>query len=245
MELMGRLVKETPDNLFYAVPSPPGFLVERKQYLTATVTLHDSRQITTKQRNAIFATIQDITDYISAPPPRAQKAAYAATLREMGCLYVLDKTDSESVRRQLTAHYCDAQELNLFSLSTLDETSAGAFLDYLIEICIVHGIPCNDSLLNRSDDLARYVYNCCINRRCAVCGKRAEIHHAEDRIGMGRSRETISHIGMRVQPLCRGHHNEAHAMGQQSFNNLYHLQSVEVDAELAQKFKLGKVKNNE
>lgn len=39
-------------------------------------------------------------------------------------------------------------------------------------------------------------------RKCAVCGRRAELHHV-DRVGMGRDRREICHIGMQALP-CAG-----------------------------------------
>ena len=90
-----------------------------------------------------------------------------------------------------------------------------------------------DTLLNRCEDVERYVYACVANRRCAICGKKADIHEV-DTVGMGRNRSKIGHVGQLVEPLCRGHHQEAGEIGQKSFDELYHLQPIRLDEHLCE-----------
>ena len=78
-------------------------------------------------------------------------------------------------------------------------------------------------MLNYVDDIGDYVYSCLINRKCAICGRKAELHHVE-RVGMGRNRDDIIHDGMECLPLCREHHAEAHTMPDDAFFDRYHLE---------------------
>jgi len=56
---------------------------------------------------------------------------------------------------------------------------------------------------------------------------------------MGRDREEIIHEGMRVLPLCREHHAEAHQTGQESFNSKWHIESgIVLDKTLCRIYKL-------
>ena len=64
-----------------------------------------------------------------------------------------------------------------------------------------------------------------------MTGKRAELHHV-DRVGMGRDRKEIVHLGYRVMPLSRKMHTEAHTIGQKSFEEKYHLFGVKLDESL-------------
>lgn len=91
----------------------------------------------------------------------------------------------------------------------------------LIDFCVSNGVPTSKPLTDYTDDIQHYVYACVIERKCAVCGQHADIHHV-DPVGR-RSRDKISHIGMRCLPLCRIHHNEAHDKGNDWVLKQYHL----------------------
>ena len=83
----------------------------------------------------------------------------------------------------------------------------------------------------------------CLKRVCVVCGKKADIHHV-DRVGMGNNRKKISHIGMRVLPLCRLHHQECHNTGDEKFINKYILTTVKVDKKMDYFIKKGVIKSH-
>ncbi len=80
-----------------------------------------------------------------------------------------------------------------------------------------------------------------LKRMCVVCGNRADLHHI-DAVGMGKDRTKISHIGKRILPLCRTHHNEIHNSGNDKFMKKYHLQPITVDKKLEWVIKGGKLK---
>ena len=191
--------------------------------------------ITPEQRRKIFALVHDITGYISGVTDRSE---IRFTLSAMQVLYLMDATDEESVRFALTDNYCRLQGVDLFSLSTKNENCASRelasdFIDWLVNLCVENAIPCMDTLLNRCEDVERYVYACVANRRCAICGKKADIHEV-DTVGMGRNRSKIGHVGQLVEPLCRGHHQEAGEIGQKSFDELYHLSPIRLDEHLCE-----------
>lgn len=201
------------------------------------IILMDGRQISPLQRNKIFAMIKDITNFVSGLDRR--KTAFQEMLNAMQLLYVIDLADTEEVRDRLTYHYCQLCNIDLFSLSargpdTIDMSTARDFIDWLIELCIQFGIPCSDTLLNRCEDVQRYLYACVMNRICCICGKPADIHEY-DKVGMGRNRKTIHHVGQRVQPLCRAHHQEEERLGQRAFDEKYHLSWVKLDEKACEK----------
>lgn len=203
----------------------------------AEVTLIGIREplITPEQRRKIFALVHDITAFISGYTDRNE---IRFTLSAMQVLYLMDTTDEESIRFALTDNYCRLQGVDLFSLSTKNENCASRelasdFIDWLVNLCVENAIPCMDTLLNRCEDVERYVYACVANRRCAICGRKADIHEV-DTVGMGRNRSKIGHVGQLVEPLCRGHHQEAGEIGQKSFDELYHLSPIRLDENLCE-----------
>lgn len=226
------------DTLYIAVPNIGGIEhLQEKEVTEADVelTLIDGRLITPEQRRKVFALMRDITAFISGETDRNE---IRFTLSAMQVLYLMDTTDEESVRFALTDNYCRLQGVDLFSLSTKNENCASRelasdFIDWLVNLCVENAIPCMDTLLNRCEDVERYVYACVANRRCAICGKKADIHEV-DTVGMGRNRSKIGHVGQLVEPLCRVHHQEAGEIGQKSFDELYHLSPIQLDENLCE-----------
>ena len=118
-------------------------------------------------------------------------------------------------------------------------TTARLFITYLIDFCILHGVDVGEPLYQLSEDIPRYVWACLMNKRCAVCGRKAELHHCNGSVvGMGRNRKEICHIGMRALHLCREHHTEIHAVGREDFLKRYFLEPVRIDERVAKVYRL-------
>lgn len=216
------------------VPFPETYLLDRQGITECEVYLHDGRSLSPAQRRKIFAMVKDITSYVSGLDK--QRRAEREILCSLQLLYLIDQSDAEQVRRQLTYNYCQLCNIDLFSLSnrssnTIDMSTARDFIDWLVELSIVHGIPCIDTLINRCEDVGRYLCACLMHKRCAICGKKADLHHV-DAVGAGRNRKEILHLGMKALPLCRDHHREAHNLGKNSFESKYHISGVVLDEPL-------------
>ena len=95
-----------------------------------------------------------------------------------------------------------------------------------------------DSLLDKAQDVNRYLYLCLYHKKCCICGREADPHHV-DVVGMGRDRETICHVGMKAQALCRDHHREVHTTGQQTFDKLHHVYRIKLNELLVKHLNLG------
>lgn len=149
--------------------------------------------------------------------------------------------DKEDVYREQSAAFSiknfESLQGHLFHLSTATVSEARDFINLLIEIIIEYGIPTKEPLYGLCDDLERYTYACLMNKKCAVCGRKTELHHV-DHVAMGYNRKEINHIGMRCLPLCRDHHMEAHSIGQAAFDSKYHLEPIAIDEKIAQKYRL-------
>ena len=124
-----------------------------------------------------------------------------------------------------------------FSLATCSKETARLFINYLTAFCLLYNVPCKDPLWKLVDDTRYYVWCAALNKRCAVCGKKAELHHV-DAVGMGRNRKEIIHYGMKVLPLCRAHHTEIHREGRETFMQRHFLEAVEADDRICETYGL-------
>ena len=208
-------------------------MLANKMSATVTINIPDGRKISAQQRRKIFVLVHSIADFAYGV---RNDRDYTECLRQLKLLYVTSLADDEAVRRMLTVRFCELSDIDMFSLSDVDMTTARHFIDWLVEMCVEYEVPCQDTLLNLCEDIGKYLYNCVANRRCCICGKKADIHEVET-VGMGRDRRKIHHLGQEVQPLCRQHHNEVGDLGQTSFNNKYHLQTIKLDKTLCKKLK--------
>lgn len=186
-----------------------------KNVTRVEISLDDGRLISSDQRKKIFAIIGDIAKWSGHDP--------------------------EYLRQMLTWDFRSAQDLPAFSLSqrdpsAADVTTARGFIDYLVDFCLFHDVPTSKPMAEYADDVDLYLYRCLEHRRCAVCGRRAEVHHVS-RIGMGRDREDIVHTGLLAVALCREHHNAAHR-GEQDFFKVNHIRGIRLDEFLCQRLKL-------
>jgi hypothetical protein len=182
----------------------------QKQVDEIEIRLNDGRELSAEQRRKIFAIIRDISTWSGHEP--------------------------EYIRGFTTFEYRLMSGLKPFSLSNCDMTTAKEYINYLIEFCFMHGVPTRDTLLNRTDDINKYLYSCIEYRRCAVCNDKADIHHINT-VGMGRDRDTISHLGMEAIALCREHHVQAHKQGKAFFDK-YHIYGIKLDEYLCNKLGL-------
>ena len=74
-----------------------------------------------------------------------------------------------------------------------------------------------------------YLYQCCKHRKCAICGKKSDIHHEEGLVGMGNNRGAYNHLHSKFISLCREHHNIRHTMTWKEFEELYKVQPIKLD----------------
>ena len=216
MVLLGDVVEERDDGVTVFVPFPHDKKKPEGYQSVVGVEFVDNRHISADQRKKAYVLISHIAAWWGYTPIEAMK--------EM--LKLMFVGEAETLRRS-------------FSLSNCDMTTARLFITYLIDFCILHGVDVGELLYQLSEDIPRYVWACLMNKRCAVCGRKAELHHV-DAVGMGRNRKEMCHIGMRVLPLCREHHTEIHRVGQGDFLKRYMLEPVRIDERIADVYRLRK-----
>ena len=154
--------------------------------------------------------------------------------------------DSEYTRKNLLADFLrenlEKLQMSTISLATganCSKSTARMIIDYLISFILNNNVPTKEPLMQNADDIQQYVYACLASKKCAVCGRKADLHHV-DAIGMGYNRQDKPQIGARVLPLCRMHHQEWHNVGGTEFDKRYHLEPVALDQRLAKVYGLTK-----
>lgn len=193
-----------------------------RQYKDCLIVLDDGRHISPVQRRKIYALIGEIDEYVNGIRTEAGMGEQKAILK------------MEFMLKRMT----DA-ERRVFSLSNCSVTVATNFIGFLIDFILSNDIPTRFPLYEQADDIERYVYACLANKKCAVCGRPCDLHHAEgSRIGMGSDREKVHHLGREALPLCRKHHDECHGMPEREFLEKYHLVPVKLDDKLCKVYGL-------
>lgn len=172
----------------------------RREYKEVEVTFIDSRPLSDKQRRCCYAMIRAIADYSGDDTTSVKEF----TKLEFWKDELYDTADT------------------LFSLASAPMSIVAGFQKWLARFIVAHDIPTKRPMLDYIDDTGDYVYACLVNKKCPICGRKADLHHVES-VGMGRNRETIIHEGMEVLPLCREHHCEIHGIGRDAFLKKYHL----------------------
>ena len=184
-------------------------LIKRK-YSKCLVQLKDERPLSHKQRNAVYALLKAISDWSG-----------------------MDKADTkEYFKLKFLADDIAETGEKIFSLSDAPMSLICQFQRFIVDFIVSNDVPCDFDILQFVDDVPSYLYACLAHKKCAICGRKADLHHSTEKVGMGRDRDEINHLGMDVQPLCREHHNEAHMLGQTTFDEKYHLCSVPLDKTL-------------
>ena len=190
----------------------------RREYKEVEITMLDSRPLSDKQRKSCYAMLREIAVWSGYEPDEIKdmmKFNFIGTL---------------------------VDDMNTFSLSNAPMSLVAAFQTFLARFIVAHDVPTRRPMLEYVDDIDDYVLACLTQKKCVVCGKKADLHHV-DAIGAGRDRTEIIHEGMSVLPLCREHHTEAHTIGRDSFNKRYHIHGIEADKTICKIYGLKRSKS--
>lgn len=162
--------------------------------------IDDGRYISVMQRKKIYATLRDIAEHTGYPDEDMKQIMKAVHMLRCGC--------------------------EPFSLADCSMTTAREFINTLMEYALREGVILTESGLRRTDDIDTYLIQCIRYRKCCICGRPADIHHA-DAIGMGNDRRRFDDSQSRIIALCRQHHEICHQRGNQSFFDMYKVYGIE------------------
>ena len=208
METDGRVVIEA------GLPSIDRAII--RKYDKVLCEFADGRRITPAQRKKAHSLISEIGEWAGYLPDEAKRL----------------------MKLEFKIKHLQTLETEMFSLSDCSVTTAREFISFLIDFMIANGVPSKIPLYEQCEDIGRYVYACLMHKACAVCGRRADVHHLHgSRVGHGglKWREK-DQSGAVVIPLCREHHQSAH-LDEEGFLAKYHLQGVEMTREIAKVYK--------
>lgn len=176
----------------------------------------DSRPLSDKQRKMCYALINAIAEWSGSSSNEIK----------------------EAFKLEFWAERIDTLSDKIFSLSNAPMSLVAEFQKFLVNFILDNDIPTKRPLREYVDDIDHYVYMCLINKKCAVCGKKAELNHI-DTVGMGNDRTEVQHEGREAISLCREHHKEYHDIGKLSFFEKYHFErGVEIDKTILKIYKL-------
>ena len=198
--LKGRIIDLREDGTAVIEARLPLVAVVHRQVKEVYIDPIDSRPLSDKQRKMCYALIHAIAEW-SGSTTEDIKTAFKLE-------FWADKVDTLADK--------------IFSLSNAPMSLVADFQRFLVEFIVSNGVPVKRPLREYVDDVEHYTYMCLIHKVCAVCGRRAELHHL-DAVGMGNDRTKVEHLGREVMSLCRQHHSEFHAVGKIDFLNKYHL----------------------
>ena len=190
-------------------------LLEMGEELEVNIEVVDNRKISDEQRRFIFALCREIAYHIGDDP--------------------------EYIRMLMQNYNANLKEIEIESLSKCSMSYANGLIDTIITFALEKEVPLSKKIIEESEyrftDGQTYIM--ALKRICAVCGRRADLHHTTA-IGMGANRKKMSHIGLEIIPLCREHHVAAHSDSQ--FLEKNHLRPIVVDDKMDYFIKNGKIR---
>lgn len=164
----------------------------------------DPRRFTSQQRALYFALLNDIFNHTGND---------TTLLHEFFKEYY-KATTSKSI---------SVKEASRNTVSDMND-----MLELVIEFMFVNNIPFTKGyeLLPRNENY--YLYQCCVNRKCAICGKHSDIHHEDNRVGAGNNRNEYDHTQSTFISLCREHHVIRHTMTWKEFKGVYKVEAIKL-----------------
>lgn len=214
---MSKLIKKNGQYVVEKLNLKTGdeMLLEMGEALEVNIDVLDSRKISDDQRKFIFALCREVAYHIGDDP--------------------------EYIRLLMQNYNANLKEIEIQSLSKCSMSYANGLIDTIITFALEKEVPLSKKIIEDSEyrftDAQTYIM--ALKRICAVCGRRADLHHTSA-IGMGANRKKMSHIGLEIIPLCREHHTIAHTDSE--FLEKNHLRPIVVDEKMDYFIRNGKIR---
>lgn len=200
VKVAGLVQQDDGLGLVLRVPDQIARQIRQRVVKDIEIGIDDGRYISVQQRKKIYATLRDIAEHTGYPDGDMKQIMKAVHMLRCGC--------------------------DMFSLSDCSMTTAREFINTLMDYALREGVILTESGLRRTDDIDTYLIQCIRYRKCCICGRPADIHHA-DAIGMGNDRRHYDDSQSRIIALCRQHHEICHQRGNQSFFDMYKVYGIE------------------
>ena len=205
---------ETEKGAWFKVHVPGWFAPKKliQKWMSGAIRFDDGRSITSAQNKLIHALIGDVAKHYDYHP-----------------------SERKQLKEDLKLQFAEAYGIEVFSISDLDVPTATEFIDYLIEFMLLWDIEMSPKVNAMARTTNNWIYYHIMNGKCVCCqrDKRTigiHLHHTNP-IGMGRDRKKVDHSEHKFLTLCADHHQEAHTLGQKTFNARYHLDGIKLSKE--------------
>ena len=202
--MKGEIIKYNENQMLIVAPFDP--VIVKQRINQVDVVLNDGRKLSQDQRKKAYALLSDIANY--------------------------NGDDAGYLHQIFKQKLCRRLDIEEFSLSNCSMTIAREYINMLIDFVLEHGIPSYDTYLTRTDDVDHFLWACLYYKKCCICGKEAEYHHATgSRVGMGRNRNEVPLLNTKGFALCRYHHTEAH-QDEVKFCDKHHVNAMKIDTQI-------------
>lgn len=206
--LKGKLKELREDGTAVIIAQLPVDLVVRRQVREVYIDMIDSRPLSDKQRRMCYSLQRAIADWSGSSPEEVK----------------------EAFKLEFWAERVETLADKIFSLSNAPMSLVAEYQKFLVEFIISNDVPVSFPLREYADDIQAYTYACLIHKKCAVCGRRSDLHIMGD--------YCIS--------LCREHKQELFDIGEDDFFDRYHLpHGVELDETAKRIYGIRRKRKNE
>ncbi len=202
--------------------------------ISMEINFPDPRRFTPKQRGLMFALFNNIYEWSNQELGSVEQDIPVEVIGDA-------KTIKDWFYSQYILKY--QKDISVKNISNTTVSEMNNLLELIIDFMFEWDVPFAEGyeLLPKNEQW--YLYRCCKHRKCAECGKRAEIHHAINLVGMGNNRNSMNHLNSYFIALCRTHHNEIHNLGLTEFSKKYHgIKPIKLDDETLIRLNLMSVK---
>lgn len=205
---------ETEKGAWFKVHVPGWFAPKKliQKFMQGGIQLDDGRRISAAQNKLIHALIGDVAKHYGYSP-----------------------LEKKRLKEELKLQFAEAYGIAPFSVADLDITTATEFIDYLIEFMLSWDIEMSPKVHSMARTTNNWIYYHIMNGKCVCCqrDKRTigiHLHHMNP-VGMGRDKKKVDHSQHKFLTVCAEHHQEAHTIGQKTFNAKYHLDGIKLSKE--------------
>lgn len=180
----------------------------------AVITFYDKRKLSEKQRKLYRALLNDI--------------------------FIWSGTDTNALHEIFKEMYFveTGERISTANKSKNNMSDMNLLLEIVIDFMFEWNVPFAKGYELLPRNAQYYLYVCCKHRKCAVCGKPADIHHEGNKVGAGRNRNNYDHSSSTFVALCRIHHVERHTTTWELFKDKYQLEAIKLTFETLQKLGL-------
>lgn len=184
------------------------------------ISFPDPRRFTPKQKNLMFALFNNVSEWSLQDLGNVNQDI---PIDYIGCPKTIkDKFYSDYILKF-------QKDISVKNIATTTVSEMNDLLELIIEFMFEWNVPFKEGyeLLPKNEQF--YLYQCLKHRKCAVCGRHADIHHEGNKVGAGNNRNTYDHTQSTFIALCRRHHVERHTQTWNEFKKIHILEAIKLD----------------